>query len=71
MMRDSGPGHYTVAEGLAEDAMRTLESGDPARAAILAAIGQVHATLAAASAALHEEYGDIREWRQVTGQEGR
>jgi hypothetical protein len=42
------------------------------KASTLAAIGQVHATIAAASAAaLHEEAADIRAWRAVTGQEGR
>jgi hypothetical protein len=40
---------------------------------VLAALGQVHATLAAAAAfTLHPdtaEYADIRAWRDITGQQ--
>jgi len=47
-----------------------VSAGDPATAAVFAAIGQVHATLAAAAAtALHEEYADIGRWLEVAGQE--
>ena len=69
---DSGPGHYAEASRYARSAAAALDGEKPDRALALAAIGQIHATLAAASAAaLHEEYGDIRGWRHVTGQEGR
>ena len=70
-----GPAHYAEAERWALRAAETLDRQPPipdgvAMASAFAAIGQIHATLAAASAAaLHEEYQDIRARRQVTGQE--
>jgi hypothetical protein len=67
---ESGPGHYAEASRYAQRAAKALDGNDVTRAQALAAIGQLHATLAAAAAtALHEEYSDIRAWRRVTGQE--
>jgi hypothetical protein len=45
------PDHYVKAEELAAEAATALKKNDPPRAAILAAIAQVHATLALADAA--------------------
>jgi hypothetical protein len=49
--RQSGPWHYAEADRYANEAAAALEAGDVVRAQALAAIGQVHATLAAASVA--------------------
>jgi len=67
--RMSGPAHYAEAGRYAGMAVAAVSAGDPATAAVLAAIGQLHATLAVAAAtALHDEHADIREWRNATGQ---
>jgi hypothetical protein len=66
----SGPLHYVRAGYYARQAAEAEQIGQYESAVALAAIGQIHATLAAASAAaLHDENGDTREWRNVTGQE--
>jgi hypothetical protein len=68
----SGPQNYATAVDYALQAYDAERAGRYEHAAVLAAIGQLHATLAVAAAtALHEEYADIRGWRAVTGQEGR
>lgn len=51
---------------LQEDAAASFGSGNLAQAQTLAAIGHVHATLAAASAAALQDRGDLREWCRVT-----
>jgi hypothetical protein len=56
---DRTPEHYLRAQELAAEAASALASGSTVTPAVLAAIGQIHATLAATSAA----------WREVTGQE--
>jgi hypothetical protein len=66
----TGPEHYLRAQELAAEAASALASGSTVTPAVLAAIGQIHATLAATSAAaLHDEYADLRAWREATGQE--
>lgn len=68
----SGPQHYVTAGDYARRAAKAADASGWPRALAFAAIGQIHATLAAAAAtALHEEYGDVRAWRDATGQEGR
>jgi hypothetical protein len=64
-----GPQHYVTAGYYTRQAAEAYELGQYESAAVLAAIGHVHATLAATAAtALHEEYADIRAWRDATGQ---
>jgi hypothetical protein len=45
---DSGPGHYAEASRYARAAAKALADDEVARSQALAAIGQIHATLAAA-----------------------
>jgi hypothetical protein len=68
----TGPEHYREADRI----LTELVNGEighttefpPERLLVMA---QVHAALALTSAtALHEEYADIRDWREATGQEG-
>lgn len=68
---ESGPGHYDAASRYAREAAKALRSDEVARAQALAGIGQIHATLAAAAAALHSDFTDaatLRAWKEVTGQ---
>ena len=51
----TGPDHYAEAIRYAEDATSRFKAGEIARAQALAAIGQIHATLAAASAAVLQD----------------
>ena len=54
---ESGPGHYKEASRYAYEAAEALRSEDLARAQTLAAIGQIHATLAAAAATAVQDHG--------------
>ena len=66
----TGQANYMRTQEYAGEAAAAHAEGDLDGAAVLAAIGQVHATLAlAAATALHEEHRDIRAWREATGQE--
>ena len=64
-----GPTHYTMAEALIAEAVDDLRKGDPdGRVAFLIAIGQVHATLAAAAAtALGASVTEASDWEFVAG----
>lgn len=62
---ESGPEHFAEASSYAAKAAEALREGNMARAQALASIGQVHATLAAASAAVQDR-GDVSEWRRET-----
>ena len=63
---ESGPGHYKEASRYAYEAAEALRSEDPARAQTLAAIGQIHATLAAAAATAVQDHVTELDWRDVT-----
>jgi hypothetical protein len=53
---ESGPRHYEAASRYARRAAKALDREEVTRAQALAAIGQIHATLAVAAATvLHEE----------------
>ena len=67
----TGPGNYAVAQDYAAAAVAARDREDLAEAAVLAAIGQVHATSAVAAAAVlqHDQHVAIRAWQDVTGQE--
>lgn len=67
----TGPDHYRQAEELMGALVGRDRGSVPGEEGIVAE-AQVHAILALASAtALHEEHGDIRAWREATGQEAR
>jgi hypothetical protein len=71
-MTYTGPGNYATAHALADDARQACNNERFEEAAVLAAIGQIYATLAVAAAtALHKEPADIQGWRDVTNQDGR
>jgi hypothetical protein len=53
------PNHYAKAARYADEADAALKAGDIARAQTLAAIGQIHATLATASATAHLSTGSV------------
>lgn len=53
------PNHYAEAARYADEADAALKAGDIARAQTLAAIGQIHATLATASATAHRSTGSV------------
>jgi hypothetical protein len=62
LARESGPGHYVEASRYAADSASALQADDVARAQALAAIGQIHATLAVAAATAPDD----DRWREVT-----
>jgi hypothetical protein len=58
----NGPGHYTKAEDLADDAEEMLLVGDPMTAAVLATVALMHATFASAAVvAIGGRRGEERE----------
>jgi hypothetical protein len=63
---ESGPGHYAAAGYYARQAAEALYHEDVARAQALAAIGQIHAMLAAAAAAAVQDRMAELDWHRVT-----
>ena len=61
------PDHYAEAARYADEADAALKAGDIARAQTLAAIGQIHATLATASATAHRSTGSVALERPSVG----
>lgn len=65
--RPPAPNHYAEAARYADEADAALKAGDIARAQTLAAIGQIHATLATASATAHRSTGSVALERPSVG----